>query len=174
MVRLRWPAATCSIYFATRMKARSHMRRVIELAEENVLSGRGGPFAALLVRGEEVVAEGTNLVTSVNDPTAHAEIVAIRAACRALERFELPDCVLFTSCEPCPMCMAAAYWSRIDQIYYGSTRSDAAEVGFDDDRIYSELAKPVEARDIRMVNLLREEAKQPFKAWADYPGRIPY
>jgi tRNA(Arg) A34 adenosine deaminase TadA len=156
------------------VNARTHMARVIALAVENVREGRGGPFAALVLRGDEVLAEGTNLVTSTSDPTAHAEIVAIRAACRKLGDFQLSGCDLFTSCEPCPMCMGAIYWARPARVWYAALREDAARFGFDDRFIYDELQVPRHLRAIPMSGLMREEALQAFVEWEAKPEKIRY
>jgi len=150
------------------------MRRAIALSLENVRSGRGGPFAAIVVRGDEVIAEGTNQVTSTNDPSAHAEVLAVRAACSALKHFQLTGCEVYTSCEPCPMCLGLIYWARPDKLYYANTAEDAAAVGFDDSRIYHELASPPNARSIAMVQMLRTEALAAFRAWQAKPDKIPY
>lgn len=149
------------------------MRESIRLATENVASG-GGPFAAIVVRDGKMVARGVNLVTSTNDPTAHAEIVAIRRACQALRTFDLPGCEIYCTCEPCPMCMGAIYWARLSKVYFGNTREDAARAGFDDSFIYDEIAKPFSARRIAMQVLLRNEALASFQAWERAPARIPY
>jgi guanine deaminase len=150
------------------------MRRAIELALENVRSGRGGPFAALVVRNGEVLAEGTNQVTSTNDPSAHAEVLAVRSACRKLQHFQLTGCEIYTSCEPCPMCLGLIYWARPDQLFYAATARDAAAVGFHDARIYRELQLPAADRSIPMVQILREEALAAFRAWQEKPDRIDY
>ena len=150
------------------------MREALDLATENARVGAGGPFAALIVRGDEVVARGTNRVTTSNDPTAHAEVEAIRAACSALGDFQLGGCTLYTTCEPCPMCMGAIYWARPERVVYASTRQDAAAAGFDDALIYSELTRPPEARRIPMHSLLREEGGRPFEAWAQAEKRTDY
>lgn len=150
------------------------MRRAIELAAENVRAGRGGPFAALVVRDREIVAEGTNLVTSANDPTAHAEVVAIRQACSALGTFQLTGCELYTSCEPCPMCLGAIFWARPSAVYYGATHVDAADAGFDDSFIYRQMRMHVSERAIPMRQVLSDEARQPFEVWRNQAGRIPY
>jgi guanine deaminase len=150
------------------------MREAIALALENVRTGRGGPFAALVVRGEDVVGRGTNLVTASNDPTAHAEIVAIRDACQAVGTFQLNDCEIYTSSEPCPMCLAAMYWARIRGYYYGSCRAEAASVGFDDALIYHEMGKPPEARLVPGSRLLADEAVQVFDEWERSPLKVPY
>jgi guanine deaminase len=150
------------------------MEQAIALAIENVTSGRGGPFAAVIVRGGNVVATGTNLVTTTNDPTAHGEIVAIRNACVALGSFQLNDCHIYTSCEPCPMCLAAIYWARCDAIFYGSSAADAASAGFDDALLYEEMKLSVSERKILTVNLLPEKAISSFDAWRAQAGRIDY
>ena len=150
------------------------MRETIELSKANVMQGRGGPFATLIVRNRVVLARGTNLVTSTNDPTAHAEIVAIREACRALGSFQLEGCDLYTSCEPCPMCLGAIYWARPRAVYYANTRDDATAIGFDDRFIYDEVLLSATQRKIPMVQLLREEALAAFRAWSNKPDKISY
>lgn len=150
------------------------MEKAIALATENVTSGRGGPFGAVIVRNGEIIATGANLVTATNDPTAHGEIVAIRHACAALASFQLIGCHIYTSCEPCPMCLAAIYWARCDAIFYGSRAADAAAAGFDDAFLYEELRRPVNERKIPTVNLLPEQAISSFDAWRSYAGRIDY
>jgi tRNA(Arg) A34 adenosine deaminase TadA len=150
------------------------MRQAIALATENVLSHDGGPFGAVVVREGKVIATGTNLVTSTNDPTAHAEVVAIRAACKALGNFQLSGCVVYTSCEPCPMCLAAIIWARCDAIFYGSSASDASDAGFDDTALYDEVNRPLEQRKIPMIRMLPDEAKKSFDAWRTLPDRIDY
>ena len=149
------------------------MRRAIEIAARNAEVG-GGPFGAVVVRGDEVVAEGVNLVTSNHDPTAHAEIVAIRRACEALGSFQLTGCEIYASCEPCPMCLGAIYWARPDRVYFAASRSDAAAAGFDDDLIYSEVARPPVDRVIPTIALLREEGQGPLRIWNGNPNRTPY
>ncbi|MEM9986471.1 MAG: nucleoside deaminase [Bacteroidota bacterium] len=150
------------------------MREVIALAMENVRSGAGGPFGALVVKDGEIIARGRNLVTSTNDPTAHAEVVAIRRACQNLNTYQLSDCDLYSSCEPCPMCLGAIYWARPRYIYFGAFHSDAAKAGFDDQFIYQELSRPRDQRSIPMVQLLAEEAWAPFKAWQEKVDRRLY
>lgn len=150
------------------------MRRAIALALENVRSGRGGPFACVIVRDGKLLAEGVNLVASTNDPTAHAEVVAIRAACRALGAFQLPGCDLYTTCEPCPMCLGAIYWARPARVFYAGTAADAALAGFDDAFIYKELNLQPQARRISMTQLLREEALSIFSAWRDQENKRTY
>lgn len=151
-----------------------HMREAVQLAEEGVRHGRGGPFGCVVVRRGVVVGRGHNRVTSTNDPTAHAEVVAIRDACAHLETFQLNDCELYTSCEPCPMCLAAIYWARIPTVFYGNTRQDAAAIGFDDDFIYQQVPLPPEQRTVAMRPLLREEALATFRHWAGKPDKIRY
>jgi tRNA(Arg) A34 adenosine deaminase TadA len=150
------------------------MEKAIALATENVTSGRGGPFGAVIVRGGNVVATGTNLVSSTNDPTAHAEVVAIRNAAAALATFDLAGCDIYSSCEPCPMCLAAIYWSRCGAIFYGNTSADAAAAGFDDAFLYEEVRRPLEQRRIPAVNMLPELAISNFEAWRKYAGRIEH
>lgn len=152
----------------------SFMAKAIELALENVRSGKGGPFAAIVVKDGKVVGEGTNQVTACKDPTAHAEIVAIRDACRTLNDFQLKGCEIYTTCEPCPMCMAAIYWARPDKIYFASTTQDAAGYGFDDRLIGEQLRLPWQERKIPMTQLMREEALQTFILWQQTPGKIEY
>ena len=150
------------------------MRRAIVLALENVRSGRGGPFAALVAKDGEVIGEGANSVTGTNDPTAHAEIVAIRAACRALGTFQLTGCELYTTCEPCPMCLGAIYWARPARVFYAGLAADAADAGFDDAFIYQELKRSPELRSIPMIPLMREESLAVFAAWKQEPNKTPY
>ena len=150
------------------------MERAIALATENVTAGRGGPFAAVIVRDGEIVAIGANLVTATNDPTAHGEIVAIRNACTALGSFQLSGCHIYTSCEPCPMCLAAIYWARCDAIFYGNSAADAAAAGFDDAFLYEEIKRPIDQRRIPTVSLLPEKAIASFDAWRAQVGRIDY
>lgn len=149
------------------------MRRALALACESVASG-GGPFGAVVVRDGQVIAEGTNRVTVWNDPTAHAEIVAVRNACSALGRFDLRGCVIYSSCEPCPMCLGALHWARLDRIYYSATRHDAARVGFDDAVLYDEFALPIEERTTPIRRLLPEEAAMPFENWLHHAQRTAY
>jgi guanine deaminase len=150
------------------------MSRAIELSIENVRSGHGGPFGAVIVKDGEIIAEGVNGVTSKNDPTAHAEVVAIRDACRRLGRFSLKDCEIYTSCEPCPMCLGAIYWAHLGAIYFGNIASDASAIGFDDSFIYQEFSKPFAARSVPMRPMMREEALAAFRAWQEKPNKIPY
>src|SRR6202167_4535175 len=150
------------------------MARAIELAIENVRSGRGGPFAALIVKDGRIVGEGANCVTASNDPTAHAEVVAIRAACTALGTFQLDGCDLYTTCEPCPMCLGAIYWARPARVFYASSAGDAAAAGFDDAFIYDELYLPHAAREIPMTQLMREESLLIFTAWKKSEKKTEY
>lgn len=150
------------------------MARAIQLSVDNVLSGRGGPFGAVIVKNGSIVAEGANRVTATNDPTAHAEVIAIRQACSRLGTFELKECELYTSCEPCPMCLGAIYWARLDRIYYGGVAADAAQAGFDDSFIYHEIEKPFGTRKIPMVQMMREQALAGFRAWTERTNRVPY
>jgi guanine deaminase len=150
------------------------MARAIELAIENVRSGRGGPFAALVVKDGRIVGEGTNRVTASNDPTAHAEVVAIRAACAALGTFQLDGCDVYTTCEPCPMCLGAIYWARPARVYFACTAADAATAGFDDAFIYQQLRMPLAERKIPFLEIMREESLACFRAWADKKDRIDY
>jgi guanine deaminase len=150
------------------------MRRAIQLAIENVRAGKGGPFAAVIVRDGKVVGEGANSVTTTNDPTAHAEVNAIRNACRALNTFALRGCEIYTSCEPCPMCLAAIYWARIDAIYFGSDSNDAARAGFDDSYFYEEIRLHRDARSVPLKQILSKEAWESFQAWIDAPEKVEY
>jgi guanine deaminase len=150
------------------------MARAIQLSLDNVLSGQGGPFGAVIVKEGHIVAEGVNRVTATNDPTAHAEVVAIREACAKLGFFELKDCELYTSCEPCPMCLGAIYWARLSRVYFGNIAADASKVGFDDSAIYHEFARPHSQRSIPMVQMMRQQALTAFRAWEAKLHKIPY
>jgi guanine deaminase len=150
------------------------LRRAIQLATENVRSGKGGPFGAVIVCNGKIVGEGVNTVTSSNDPTAHGEVSAIRDATRRLGTFTLAGCELYTSCEPCPMCLAAAYWARIDAIFYGSSAADAARAGFDDAFLYEEMRKDHAARSLPSSQLLGDEAWASFQAWIDSANKVKY
>jgi len=150
------------------------LRRAIRLATENVLGGAGGPFGAVIVREGRIVAEGVNTVTAVTDPTAHAEVNAIRAAAKTLGTFSLAGCQLYSSCEPCPMCLAAAYWARMDAIYYGASADDAERAGFDDSFLYCELRKDRAARKLPATQLLGDEARTSFAAWIAAAHKIKY
>ena len=149
------------------------MERAIALSIESVKSG-GGPFGAVIIKNNEIISEGMNRVTKNNDPTAHGEIVAIRNACKNLNDFSLKGCELYTSCEPCPMCLSAIYWSRIDKIYYANTRDDAKKIDFDDSLIYSELTKKIKERKIPTTQLMRDEALQGFKLWKNTENKVKY
>ena len=150
------------------------MRAAIKLAETGVDSNSGGPFGAVVVKDNEIIAEGFNSVTSTNDPTAHAEIIAIREACKKLNSFQLDDCVIYTSCEPCPMCLGAIYWARPKKVFFAGNREDAAEFDFDDQFIYDELGKEMSGRQIKFENLIREEALPVFKKWKDKTDKTEY
>jgi tRNA(Arg) A34 adenosine deaminase TadA len=150
------------------------LRRAIELATENVKAGTGGPFAAVIVRDGQIIGEGANSVTTTNDPTAHGEVNAIRAACKARGTFTLAGCELYTSCEPCPMCLAASYWARLDAIYYGASAADAARAGFDDAFLYEEFRREQPARSLSATQLLADEAWASFAAWIAMPDKTPY
>lgn len=150
------------------------MRRAIDLAQRGMENGAGGPFGAVIVKDGEIVGEGCNRVTSTNDPTAHAEIVAIRAACQNLNSFQLADCVIYTSCEPCPMCLGAIYWARPKQIFFACTREDAAKIDFDDQFIYEEIELPIENRHISSINFLRDEGLKVFQHWVSKKDKTEY
>lgn len=150
------------------------MRRAIELSKNNVVSGKGGPFGAVVVKDNVIIGEGWNKVTATNDPTAHAEVEAIRQACQKLSTFSLEDCEIYTSCEPCPMCLSAIYWAHIGKIYFANTKTDAASIQFDDDFIYQEIPKAVDKRKIPMEALLRDEALPVFKIWSTKVDKIAY
>lgn len=156
------------------MEPKDYMLEAIRLASAGVEGRRGGPFGCVVVRRGEIVGRGNNAVTSTNDPTAHAEVSAIRDACARLQTFQLPECELYTSCEPCPMCLAAIYWARIPLVYFGNGREDAAAIGFDDAFIYEQVALPVERRAVAMKPLLREAALASFRLWAAKSDKVPY
>jgi tRNA(Arg) A34 adenosine deaminase TadA len=156
------------------MSQEQFMRAAIGLADEGMAAGRGGPVGCVVVRRGEIVGRGNNRVTSTNDPTAHAEVTAIRDACARLKTFQLTDCELYTSCEPCPMCLAAIYWARIPEIYFANTRQDAAEIGFDDDFIYREIPLPLAERAIKLHPLLRAEGLATFRRWAAKDDKVRY
>ena len=159
------------------MEADAHLkflRHAIRLSAERMREGAGGPFGAIVVKDGEVISEGWNRVTSTNDPTAHAEVTAIRRACEALDDFSLKGCVIYTNCEPCPMCLSAIYWARLDRVYFASSREDAAAIGFDDALIYGEVSKPIEDRIIPMIRLTLPEAQAAFAEWQAKPDKIPY
>jgi len=150
------------------------MQEAINLAMENVLSGKGGPFGAVIVKDNKIIARGSNSVTSTNDPTAHAEVVAIRNACKQLKSFQLDDCEIYSSCEPCPMCLGAIYWARPKKIFFACTKKDAANVNFDDSFIYEEIPLPFEKRTIPTLQLMRDEAVKVFAAWKEKEDKIEY
>lgn len=150
------------------------MRRAIALSREHMAANAGGPFGAVIARDGRIVAEGWNQVTSSNDPTAHAEMVAIRNACAELGTFRLDDCEIYTSCEPCPMCLSAVYWARLPRLFYANSRTDAAAIGFDDALIYDEVALPIDRRSIPMERLLPGEANAVFQDWAAKPDKVRY
>lgn len=154
--------------------AEKFMRRAIELSRQHMQAGHGGPFGAVVVRDGKIIGEGWNCVTSSFDPTAHAEVMAIRRACEAVQNFDLSDCEIYTSCEPCPMCLAAIYWARIGAIYQANTRDDAAAIDFDDAYLYRELLKPLDQRDVPVRQLLRDEAQVVFREWTQKSDRIEY
>ena len=156
------------------MSAEIFMRRAIALSVEQARSGAGGPFGAVIVKDGRIIAEGANQVTASNDPTAHAEIVAIRNACAALHDFSLAGCEIYTSCEPCPMCLAAIYWARLDRIHFGNGRADAARIGFDDAFLYAEIPRAIEARSIPTAQLLAPEALAAFTEWEGNADKIRY
>jgi len=150
------------------------MRQAIALSLSKMRGNHGGPFGAIVVRNGRMVGRGWNRVTSTNDPTAHAEVSAIRDACKKLKTFQLGDCELYTSCEPCPMCLAAIYWARLKKVYYANTRKDAAKIAFDDDWLYHEVAAPIPRRKLPMQQLLRPEALKVFAEWTAKPDKISY
>ena len=150
------------------------MARAIQLSLENVRSGRGGPFGAVVVNKGAIIGEGANQVTSTNDPTAHAEVLAIREACKRLGSFSLEGCEIYASCEPCPMCLSAIYWARLARIYFANAAADASKIGFDDSVIYREIAQPHSQRKIPMIQLMRNEALAVFRAWEARPDKITY
>jgi tRNA(Arg) A34 adenosine deaminase TadA len=150
------------------------MREAIRLSIENMRAGNGGPFGAVVVKDGKIIAQGFNQVTSSNDPTAHAEVVAIREACKVLNSFQLDDCEIYTSCEPCPMCLGAIYWARPSKMYYANTKKDAANIGFDDQFIYEELDLPLDKRQLSAEQLLQDEAIVAFKEWEEKANKIEY
>ncbi len=155
-------------------KDRSFIKRAIELSRKGMDNNAGGPFGAVVVKDGEIIAEGYNKVTSNNDPTAHAEVVAIREACVKLNSFQLEGCVIYTSCEPCPMCLGAIYWARPKAVYYACTKEDAAEIGFDDQFIYEEIDVGIANRRIKFFNINREEGREVFAQWKSKEGRTDY
>ncbi len=150
------------------------MARAIEIAKRGVESNAGGPFGAVVAHEGIIIGEGWNSVTSTNDPTSHAEINAIRAACESIGSFQLTDCVLYTSCEPCPMCLGAIYWARPSRVYFACNREDAAKIGFDDQFIYDEIGLDINARRIETRSLMRDEAIEVFRLWDEKEDKVPY
>ena len=150
------------------------MARAIQLSIENVHLGRGGPFGAVVVKDGAIIAEGTNRVTSTNDPTAHAEMLAIREACQRLGAFDLDGCEIYTSCEPCPMCLGAIYWAHLSRIYFANANADASKIGFDDSMIYRELALPYSQRKLPLIQMMRDQALAAFLAWENKREKIEY
>ena len=152
----------------------SFMRRAIALSLETMRGNHGGPCGAVVVKDGRIIAEGTNQVTTANDPTAHAEVVAIRRACQALGDFSLAGCEIYTSCEPCPMCLSSIYWARIERVYFANSRHDAADIGFDDEFLYREIGVDLPARTIPMIRVLAEDARAAFDEWDVKPDKIRY
>jgi len=150
------------------------MQEAINLSIENVANGHGGPFGAVVVKDGVIIGRGVNQVTTINDPTAHAEVMAIRNACQALNTFQLDGCEIYTSCEPCPMCLGAIYWARPDKIFYANSKEDAAKINFDDHFIYEEMAKPIEQRKLFTRQIMRDEALAGFKRWKESDNKIEY
>ncbi|MCX6316670.1 MAG: nucleoside deaminase [Bacteroidetes bacterium] len=155
-------------------KERIFLERAIELSEWGMKNGRGGPFGCVVVKGDQIVGEGSNQVTSSNDPTAHAEVVAIRNACKTLGTYQLNECVIYTSCEPCPMCLGAIYWARPLKVVYANTKKEAAEIEFDDDFIYNEIATDLADRKIPFIHAPHKKAQAVFKAWKNWEGKKRY
>jgi tRNA(Arg) A34 adenosine deaminase TadA len=156
------------------MKNNKYMKEAIRLSDIHMKKGHGGPFGAVIVLHGKIVGRGWNQVTSTNDPTAHAEVSAIREACKKLKTFDLSEAEIYTSCEPCPMCLAAIYWSRINKVYYANTRIDAAKILFDDDFLYKEISKPISKRKLKMKQIMRSEAQKVFKGWMVKADKVPY
>ena len=156
------------------MVVENYMQEAIELSVKNVTENNGGPFGAVVVKDGKIIARGYNQVTSNNDATAHAEVVAIREACKVLGTFQLTNCEIYTSCEPCPMCLGAIYWARPSRVYYANTKEDAAAIDFDDDFIYKELAKPIQYRELQFKQVMRNEAQEAFMIWKNKTDKIEY
>ena len=150
------------------------MERAIELSRQGMLGGQGGPFGCVVVLGDQIIGEGCNMVTSVNDPTAHAEVVAIRAACNKLGNYQLDGCEIYTSCEPCPMCLGAIYWARPKRVVYANTRIEAAGIEFDDELIYKEINTPMDQRLISFIHYPHPAAKEVFQEWVNWEGKKKY
>jgi len=156
------------------MQTKKYMSKALDLAVAGINDNKGGPFGAVIVRNDAIISQGQNEVTSLNDPTAHAEIQAIRQACQALNQYHLTDCILYTTCEPCPMCLAAIYWAHIDKVYYAATRMDAKQINFDDEFIYEEFAKPLTLRRVHMEQIMHDNALEIFKTWQAKPDKTTY
>jgi len=156
------------------MVIENYMQEAIDLSVKNVSDNNGGPFGAVVVKDGKIIARGYNQVTSSNDPTAHAEVVAIREACKVLGTFQLTNCEIYTSCEPCPMCLGAIYWARPSRVYYANTKEDAAAIQFDDDFIYKEIAKPIQYRELQFTQVMRKEAQVAFDLWKNNTNKIEY
>lgn len=156
------------------MVVENYMQEAIELSVNNVKVNNGGPFGAVVVKDGKIIARGYNQVTNTNDPTAHAEVVAIREACKVLGTFQLTNCEIYTSCEPCPMCLGAIYWARPSRVYYANTKEDAAAIQFDDDFIYKEIAKPIQYRELQFIQVMRNEAQEAFDLWKNKTDKIEY
>ena len=156
------------------MVVENYMQEAIDLSINNVKSNNGGPFGAVVVKDGKIIARGYNQVTASNDPTAHAEVVAIREACKVLGTFQLTNCEIYTSCEPCPMCLGAIYWARPSRVYYANTKEDAAAIQFDDDFIYKEIAKPIQYRELQFKQVMRKEAQAAFDLWKNNSNKIEY
>jgi len=158
----------------SKIEKHEFMKEAIRLSVENVETGKGGPFGAVIVKDGQIIARGANQVTSSNDPTAHAEVVAIRKACEVLGSFQLDGCELYTSCEPCPMCLGAIYWARPDRIYYANTKEDAKDIDFDDQFIYEEIERPISERKLFTEQMMRDEAIAAFQKWSESTGKTEY
>lgn len=156
------------------MQKKDFMKKAIDLSREHMQAGHGGPFGAVIVKDGKIISEGWNQVFSINDPTAHAEVQAIRKACQSIKNFDLSGAEIYTSCEPCPMCLSAIYWARIEKIYYANTRKDAANIDFDDDFIYQEIPKDIQDRKIPMEHMMNDEALKVFKEWENKADKIEY
>lgn len=156
------------------MKHSRFMLEAIRLSRTHMMKGHGGPFGAVVVKNGRIIGRGWNQVTSSNDPTAHAEVMAIREACKKLKTYDLSSAVIYTSCEPCPMCLSAVYWARIGKIYYANTRKDAAEIEFDDDFLYDEISRPIKKRSLAMKQILRPKALKVFKMWSEKLNKLRY
>ncbi|MFZ3230942.1 MAG: nucleoside deaminase [Pseudobdellovibrio sp.] len=150
------------------------LKKTVDLSRKNMYENIGGPFGAIIIKDGKIIAEGSNQVTSTNDPTAHAEMVAIRKACQNLQTFDLSGCEIYSSCEPCPMCLSAIYWARLEKIYFANSRQDAANIGFDDDFIYQEIPKNIESRKISCIHVDSEDAKNVFQEWQNKIDKIEY